>query len=294
MGLFDNFFGPGEDITATKTQTQRQGLSPQGQQIVDPALASIQQFLQQSPQRAAVPGFTPQQEAGRGMVETAARGGQTRIAQGAERATADLLSPLSTIESDPAVSRLMEMSNRRLIEDFQQRVLPSLASGSIATGGVGGSRQGVAEGLATDALGRSLSDAQSQILSNAFRTALQGQTQALGLAPQTSQLQLAPGLTVEALGQQERNLQLEQQERDFQNQLLPAAFAREAIGAVAATPGAVTGETEVTAPVGREAGGFQKALGGAAAGASLGTAIGGPGVGTAVGAGLGALAGLLT
>lgn len=74
---------------------------------------------------------------------------------------------VNTSALDPVVSNAM----RRMGENFNEQVMPGIRSGAILAGGYGGSRQGVAEGLAAKGLLQSMGDMSSNMYNNAFNTA---------------------------------------------------------------------------------------------------------------------------
>ena len=53
---------------------------------------------------------------------------------------------------DPYVSGMIRMAHRGMLEDYSRNILPQIAGRAQAVGGYGGSRQGVAQGIATEGL----------------------------------------------------------------------------------------------------------------------------------------------
>ena len=83
------------------------------------------------------------------------------------------------------VPGLYEAATRPMLEQFQEQILPGLRQSGIAAGhGVGGSRQGIAEGIATGKLLDRLADVSTGITESAAGRALQAQQ--LGLSGLTS------------------------------------------------------------------------------------------------------------
>lgn len=78
-----------------------------------------------------------------------------------------LTGQVNTSALDPVMNNAM----RRLGENFNEQVMPGINQGAIAAGQYGGSRQGVAQGLAAKGLGYSMSDMASNMYNNAFNTA---------------------------------------------------------------------------------------------------------------------------
>lgn len=72
-----------------------------------------------------------------------------------------------------ALDPVLANANRRLGEQFNEQVLPGIRGGAMAAGQYGGSRQGVAEGLAARGLGYAMGDMAANMYNNAFNTAQQ-------------------------------------------------------------------------------------------------------------------------
>ncbi|KKL95599.1 hypothetical protein LCGC14_1852920 [marine sediment metagenome] len=199
--------------------------------------------------------------------------------------------------SNPALQAATEAAIRPITEQFTQSVLPNIRQGAITAGGFGGSRQGIAEGAASQAFLRQVGDTSAEIQSTAFGQGLDLFGRALFAAPGTAQLGLLPTQIQEAVGlqqqQQQQRLLTEEAQRFVNAQLIPFAAAQDVAGLAFGFPGGQA--TSVTS--GDAGGGFsiqsgiRGALSGAASGAVIGSLV--PGVGTGIGAGLGALAGLL-
>ncbi|MGH8500489.1 MAG: hypothetical protein ACRERV_17010, partial [Methylococcales bacterium] len=83
---------------------------------------------------------------------------------------------------------------RDSVSDFTNEVLPSIRSGAVASGGYGSSRQGIAEGLASQQLlrnardlGINAQDAGAQLYGQAFANAQDRQAQGAGQLAQLGQ-----------------------------------------------------------------------------------------------------------
>lgn len=74
---------------------------------------------------------------------------------------------VNTSALDPVVNNAM----RRMTENFNEQVMPGINQGAIAAGQYGGSRQGVAQGLATKGLNYAMGDTAANMYNNAFNTA---------------------------------------------------------------------------------------------------------------------------
>ncbi len=76
---------------------------------------------------------------------------------------------------------VMDAAQRRPLQAFNEQVLPGIRSGAIGSGQYGGSRQGIAEGIAMRGLGDTLGDIQSRIAQMAASEALQQRTAGAGI-----------------------------------------------------------------------------------------------------------------
>ena len=197
-------------------------------------------------------------------------------------------------ESNPALRAAVEGAVRPLTESFENVILPGIRQGAITAGGFGGSRQGIAEGLASQGLLRQIGDTTAKLESEAFQTSLDAMVKALFAAPQTAQLPFVQPGAVEAVGTQRQlraQAQLsEEAQRFLSEQLIPFATAQDVAALAFGFPGGkVTSTTQF--PGGGGGGGF---LGAAL---PLAFAIGAPflgvpsGIGGASGAALAALLG---
>lgn len=65
--------------------------------------------------------------------------------------------------------------------NLQQNVLPGINSGAVAAGGYGGSRQGIAQGLAIGQSQQGVANAQANLYSNAYNTDQANTTSRLGI-----------------------------------------------------------------------------------------------------------------
>lgn len=85
---------------------------------------------------------------------------------------------------NPYISQQASQLQTDATNNLQRRILPGINQGSIASGGFGGSRQGIAQGLAIGETNRGVADAQNNLYSNAYNTDQQIQQQQAALAAQ--------------------------------------------------------------------------------------------------------------
>lgn len=295
MGL-----GGGAPSNTTSTTTTTQELSPEQRRLLKPVIPIAEEFVKNPPQQypgSAIAPFDPlQQQAQQAYLAAAAPGSSFgNFIDQTQAGNQFLLGPVLYPQSNPALQSATEAAIRPITQNFTQSVLPNIRGGATGAGQYGGSRQGIAEGLASQSYLRQVGDTSAQLQSEAYGQGLDAFTRALYAAPQTAQLSLLPPQIQEAVGlqrQQQAQQQLSETVSKFVNeQIIPFAAAQDVAAlAFGIGGGSATATSTGNAPVGQTSP-FQGALGGAGLGATVGSAI--PGVGTALGAGIGALAGLL-
>lgn len=72
--------------------------------------------------------------------------------------------------ANPYLQSYADNISQNLTQNLNNNVLPGINQQAIANGGVGGSRQGIAQGLAIGQTQRAIGDAQSQLYNNAYAT----------------------------------------------------------------------------------------------------------------------------
>ena len=279
--------GGGESRTVTT-----QELSPEQQQLLSLVIPEARKFVSQPPQQfpgTAIAPFTPNQLSAQQSALSQAFGGNVgQVTDATAQAQQFALGPVLFPESNPALQAATEAAIRPISEQFTQSILPNIRQSAVTAGGFGGSRQGIAEGIASQAFLRQVGDTSAQLQSEAFGQGLDLFGRALFAAPGTAQLALLPTQIQEAVGIQQQQLQqrqLTEEAQKFVNaQLIPFAAAQDVAQLAFGFPGG-SAESVTSASSGTSSNSLQAAL----AGAALGTAIGGPGIGT----GIGALAALL-
>lgn len=185
----------------------------------------------------------------------------------------------------------MAANTNRLYQDFNDKTVPALRSNFTQAGQIGGSRQGIAEGLAAQGVARSAADSNAQIQGTAYQNALNTYSSALAQAPNLMQAGLLSPNALAAAGASQRGFtqaDIEEQiaRHNFQQQEADARLAQYA----SLVGGNFGGTTTSTAP--KQGGGmFGGIAGGMLAALPLGLMTGGIGIpaALALGAGTGAL-----
>jgi hypothetical protein len=279
---------------APTSQTTKAELSPEQRELLNLAMPHLRQFSANPPKLpgfSQVPEFTPEQMRGQEMALGAA-GGQEELARSGADATKFLMNKVLFPESNPALQGYINAATRPIGEQLTQVALPAIRGSSRETGTFGGSRQGIAEGLASQGASRAIGDTTSRIASTGYGQGLEAQGKALALLPQTQGAQLAPALTTSGVGdvrqQLLREILGEKANRFTYEETLPLLMGRDLAGLVAGLPGGGT-TTMASGPPAPPA--WMRGLGGAASGASMGSMLG-P-WGTVAGGGIGALLGFM-
>lgn len=139
---------------------------------------------------------------GRDPMPTAAAVPQVTSDQGYGDAMSQIL---SGTPNNPYLSQIAGDIANTTTQNFQRNVLPSIRSGAALAGGYGGSRQGIAEGLAMSDLNNQILQANNQLFGNAYEQAAARQAALTGqLSAQDLQASLA-NATNSLAGQQQAN-----------------------------------------------------------------------------------------
>lgn len=187
--------------------------------------------------------------------------------------------------SGPQLDAALKAAAAPLQDQYARTVVPSIQDAAVSAGAVGGSRQGIAEGLAKSELDKNIANINAttryQALTDDLNRTMQGQSIATQFAPALMSLMSQPTNILSSIGSQEDAFQSLLNNASKTNIMDYASLIRQFI------PG--TSQTTTTNKGGST---FGEALAGAGTGALLGSQIM-PGIGTIVGGGLGALGGLL-
>jgi hypothetical protein len=129
----------------------------------------------------------------------------------------NFLSSAADVANNPYVQGMMgnnrAAAQRSLTEDF----LPALGNQAQSAGGMGGSRQGVAQGMATDRAMRSMLEANNSLAMGAYGAGLGAQQNALSSLGALQQANAAPGLAYGAVGQSQEGYQQAAQDAQWRH-----------------------------------------------------------------------------
>lgn len=280
-----------------QTQTTQQVLSQEQRELLELAMPGFREFAANPPARyqgSSVAAMDPSQIAGQEMA-LAGAGTQNQLGAAGANATNFLLNDVLNPDTNQYLRGTADAASRQIGQAFQEQVLPGVRGEAITAGGFGGTRQGIAEGLAGGRAAQAIGDSTTKIYSDAYGKGLDAQGRALALLPQTQNAQTTGAVTTSGVGdvrQQYAQSLLNDEIAGFNyDELLPFLMSSELASVLGGLPGGSTVSTGTT--TGGSTGGARGALGGASMGASLGSAIM-PGIGTAAGAGIGGLLGYFT
>jgi len=243
-GLLGGGGGGGTQAPTSTTTTQE--LSPEQKRLLKLVIPTAEQFIKSPPELfpgSAVQPFDPLQvQAQEDLLALSGSGGSLpSLVDTAGSGLEFLLGPVLFPESNPALAAATEAAIRPLSEQFQNVTLPGIRGEAITAGGFGGSRQGIAEGLAAQGLARQSGDVTASIQANAFQQSLDAMTRALFAAPATAGLQFLPTAATGAVGAQrqqlEQSLLSEEAQRFISEQLIPFATAQDVAALAFGIPG---------------------------------------------------------
>jgi hypothetical protein len=267
--------------TNEQKATTTQQLTPEQQSLVGLATPQYQQFAASNPTlptgNQAVAPFTPSQVAGQQQVLGAA--GRMEPVVGTAANTNQYLSSGAFLDpgSNPYVQNAVRAATDPIYQDLRENTLPNQQAAGASGSGVnfGGSREGIAEGKATQGAQRAAGQAGAGIMSTALGQGLAATGQAIAQAPATAGALAIPGATTEAVGteqqgQQQNVLNANNAAAWFQ-QMLPLLKAQELTQGAAGLPG---GSTTAVGSGTTDPGLFANLVGGASA---LGGLLGGVG-----------------
>lgn len=257
----------GSSSPQPQTQTTTHTLAPEQRELLNLAMPGLREFSKMEASQAipgfsGVAGFDPSQTSGQEMVLASTPGQQGVVgsAAGANQLLTggNLLYP----ESNPALQRTIEAGTRPITEQLLFNAMPVIRNQALSAGQFGGSRQGIAEGLAIQGAERAVGDTAAKIATPAYTAGLEAMTKGVGLAPQTAQSLALPGITTSGVGDVRQALAQsmlgEQLSRFNTSALWPLLQGKELASLVGGIPG---GSTTTTASGPTAPSGLQQALG---------------------------------
>lgn len=202
--------GGGTQTSTTAPWSEQQ---PYLQQLFERASEYLQGPA--SPDFSTIAQFDPAQMAAQqGLLSYAGGGLQNMIGQGQQ----GLGQMLSATPNMDVWGPVMQEAARVPTRAFQEQVLPSIRSGAQMAGQYGGSRQGIAEGIASRGLSEALAGQQVGLAQTAASEALQQRRSGMGMLPMMAGLGQMPYQLQSQVGAQRQGMeqaQLSEQAQQF-------------------------------------------------------------------------------
>lgn len=137
--------------------------------------------------------FTPLQEAGMFGNLDYAQNYYSPATMGYQQSLADYMDAPLNIAKDPAVQSMMAANQQNATDWLTQKALPSITTGSVAAGQLGGSRQGIAQGQAIGDAAKALTQANAQTMLGALDPMTRLAGYASNALPGALQMGFTPG-----------------------------------------------------------------------------------------------------
>ena len=110
------------------------------------------------------------------------------------------------VASNPVVANAAKAATNPIMTQLKEEVLPGISSGAISSGGLGSSRQGIAQAQGIERASRAAMDTSAGVYNQAYAQGLSALGNTLGLMPSLQQASFVPGAAQSAVGAQEREL----------------------------------------------------------------------------------------
>lgn len=240
----------GGSSPSTVTQTSKVELSPEQKALFDLGEPYLKQYASTPLQQFSGSGIaqlTPEELQAQQLYKNAAAGNITNLSGQAAGTQQMLLDPnfMLDVASNPYLQAAKQATANQVTQNLTENQLPAIRTGSTQAGGMysgGGSRQGIAEGLAIGRTNQGLASAESQADLQAYQQGQQGLERAIAANPSVEAQQLLPADVLAATGAQTRAQEqalLDEQIRNFYTaQQLPLLQGKDIINAASGLPGA--------------------------------------------------------
>lgn len=267
------YLGGGDSSSPAPTQTSmtttKQELSPEQRQLIEAASPALTSFANHPPTDYPYAKIAPLNSfdiQAQNMALGAAVGPAQQIADQAAKTTSFLSGPNLYAESNPYLQSAIEAAIRPQRQTFGETILPGIRNNATSSGQFGGSRQGLAEGIASRGLLDAIAGTSSTMANANYQTGQDAMVKALQYAPLTQQIQFTPASVVGSVGAQNRAFQQSLIDAEVQKymtaQLLPYLAAKDVAGVAFGLPGGPTTSTSTGPAAQTQANtGTQNALG---------------------------------
>lgn len=246
-------------------QTTEVKLSPEQRRILDLAMPSLERFAGSPPVPVGVEPFNANQTASQNAA-LGAVGAQNQLAANAAQGGNFLLSgDVLKAESNPALQSYMDAAVRPIYQNLTDTMLPQVRSGAAAAGGYGGSRQGIAEGIAMRGASDAAGMTTANIANEGYKSGLDAMTKAGALAPIYQGVQTQGAATQGAVGDVQRAMAEALRGSVNEQSMMDLLVGKE----LAALSGGIPGGSTSTTSQAAQPSGLQQAMGLAGLGLQL-------------------------
>lgn len=281
-----------QSTTVEKPSRQQENLLGGAMDLFKPVIRGNMPEMYQG---SVIPGFNQAQIQGQDMMKGAAGAQQSMWDDMAKSYGSMVSTDTLDIGKNPWTQAAMQAAIRPMQESFSEVQLPGISQEAVTSGGFGGSRQGIAEGVASGKLSQAIGDTTAKMGSDLYGQQLSSLSKMMALGPQVMASGAIPGQTMGAVGSQQWTMDQAkaQEQKDLFNteQMMPFNMGSVLAGLASGIPGG----SQTSIVPGTTTSPWQSILGGGMMGASMGSAV--PGIGTVAGGagglGLGALMALL-
>lgn len=241
--------------------TTQQNITPEQRVLLDAAIPNLLQYAATPPTLSnRVAPTTQATTTGYNLATGAIPTQQGIVGSGANASqfltSGEALDP----RTNPGLAGTIDAAVRPIYQNLTESVLPSIrgdsamSSSGAPSANYGGSRQGIAEGIATRGASTAAGDVAQKTAFSGYTSALDAMTKALGLVPSTAGAQTIPAGTSAAVGdaqqaQAQSEINASDQISNY-NALLPFLTGSNLLGLVNQIPGGGTTSTGTTSGVG--------------------------------------------
>jgi hypothetical protein len=226
------------------TQTTKQELTPEQKEMISSGMNLARPVMNAPPSLPGVPGFNQNQtEAMSGVVDSANSGALRDTTNKLGSAQNFLLGDVLDVNNNQGLQGAIQASLRPLEEQFTRVVKPGINHASIGTGpfsSYAGTKNTQANNLADNAYMRQVGDTTNKLVNDTYTANLDALTKGVAMAPTTQRAMLFPETAKGAVGDTQRQLQMQQGQQQFENQMMPFNMALQMFGAAGAIPGGGT------------------------------------------------------
>jgi hypothetical protein len=172
--------------SGTTTTATPEWQTPYLQDVANQAQGLNQQPLSYYP-GTTVAGFTPAQSLAQNATINRALTGSPLLGQAQQNTMDTMQGKYLDPNSNPYLKDTYDMGARSLSQNYNQNVMPAIKQGAAGAGAFGGSRQGVAEAGASNALAQQLSNLATTTYGQNYTTERGNQVAATNAAPAMAQ-----------------------------------------------------------------------------------------------------------